>query len=338
MQDPTFQKSLLTATFEEIIGQKRAKEEFTSALLSGRNIILVGPPGVGKTTLAKSVASLLPKRIVNDCSFHCDPAHPSCPECTAPGAKPKTKTLIGENACIRVQGSPDLTAEDLLGDIDPIKALQFGPLTPQAFTPGKVFRANGGILFFDEINRCTEKLQNALLQVLEEHRVTIGSYDIEFPARFILIGTMNPQDGSTEELSDVFLDRFDLVQIGYPETSAIEEQIVNDRRQSISGVDMPQTLQKAVIAFIRQLRMDKNLEKKPSVRASIGVIDRATAMAALRGNSIVTPDDVSDVLYSVLAHRISLKPSMKYLEDPATYLRKQFATFARDHDLEGGVP
>ena len=64
-------------------------------------------------------------------------------------------------------------------NIDPIKALQYGPLSIEAFTPGKIFKANNGILFFDEINRCSEKLQNALLQVLAEKRVTIGSYDLD---------------------------------------------------------------------------------------------------------------------------------------------------------------
>ena len=138
---------------------------------------------------------------------------------------------------MRVQGSPDLTAEDLLGDIDPIKALQFGPLSLEAFTPGKIFRANQGILFFDEVNRCPERLQNALLQVLEEGKATIGSYVLEFPASFLFIGTMNPEDSSTEKLSDVFLDRFDMIYLGYPESLDIEKAIVlRKERSSMSSV------------------------------------------------------------------------------------------------------
>ena len=115
--------------FTDIIGQYVVKKAVKSALLANRHIILVGPPGIGKTTLAKNVAKILGKK----------------------------------NPFVRIQGSPDLTVEDLLGDIDPVKALKYGPLSIEAFTKGKIFKADKGILFFDELNRCPEKSQNALL-------------------------------------------------------------------------------------------------------------------------------------------------------------------------------
>ncbi len=295
-------KRLKSATFDRILGQERVKASVRSALLSGRNVILVGPPGVGKTTLAREVARLVP-----------------------------------DETFVRVQGSPDLTAEDLLGDIDPMKALEFGPLDERAFTPGKIFKADKGVLFFDEINRCSEKLQNALLQALEEHTVTIGGYDVDFQADFIFIGTMNPDDTSTEELSDVFLDRFDLITVGYPETGEVELRIVRQQKLSL-GAELPPGLEEHVVSFIRQLRLNPDVLKRPSVRASIGVVDRANAHAALAGRDRTTVEDIAAVLASVLAHRMSLKPSIKYLEEPDEFLRKQFESYARDHDLEGGDP
>ena len=180
-------------SFTEIIGQEQVKQQIKSALISNHHIIIVGAPGIGKTTLAKNIASLLPKIEVTGCNYNCDPTNPICPECKKKNKITK-KTIAGEKRFIRVQGSPDLTAEDLIGDIDPIKALKFGPLSLEAFTPGKIFKANRGILFFDELNRCPEKLQNALLQALEEGYVTIGSYNVDLPTNFIFIGSLHPNE------------------------------------------------------------------------------------------------------------------------------------------------
>jgi len=224
--------------FTDIIGQDAAKQGIKSALLTNRHIIIVGPPGIGKTTMAKNLAKLLPAiDVIEGCDYHCTPDNLVCPSCKQKKSS-KTVKLEGSKRFVRIQGSPDLTVEDLLGDIDPIKALKFGPLSLEAFTPGKIFKANNGILFFDELNRCPEKLQNALLQVLEEGKATIGSYDIDFDVNFIFIGTMNPEDSSTEKLSDVLLDRFDIVYMEYPETSDIEKKIVSAKSEKVVKVVM----------------------------------------------------------------------------------------------------
>ena len=276
--------------FIDIIGQDKVKEAVKSSLLSDRHIILVGPPGIGKTTLAKNIARLLGKKI----------------------------------PFIRVQGSPDLTVEDLLGDIDPVKALKFGPLSIEAFTKGKIFKADKGILFFDELNRCPEKVQNALLQVLEEKKATIGSYDVDFDIDFIFIGTMNPEDTSTEKLSDVLLDRFDLAYMNYPENINIEKEIILKKGKKIDNIKVSDKLLELMIYFVRLLRGDKNIEKKPSVRASLGLYERSQSNALLNKRKNISFDDIKEAVISVLAHRIRLKPSVKYLQSPEDYIKEQF--------------
>lgn len=285
--------------FTSIYGQHVAKEQLKSALLTGRHILILGPPGIGKTTLAKNIMQLLPK----------------------------------DSAFVRVQGSPDLTAEDLIGDIDPMKALQFGPLSKEAFSPGKVFKADKGILFFDEVNRCSEKLQNALLQVLEEGNVSIGTYDVPMPSDFIFIGTLNPTDSSTEKLSDAFMDRFDVIEMSYPETDAIETRIVTEASAPVH-VSMPEELLKFVVSYIRSLRDPQKLIRMPSVRASIGVYERACSVAYLRGRDTVEALDIADIIVSVLAHRIELKPSLKYAQSAEEFIAESFLKFAKHAGLQ----
>jgi MoxR-like ATPase len=287
--------------FAQVIGQHDAIKQLISALTTGRHIILVGPPGCGKTTLAKCVANALP-----------------------------------HNKFVRVQGSPDLTAEDLLGDIDPIKALEFGPMSTEAFTPGKIFKADAGVLFFDEVNRCPQKIQNSLLQVLQERTATIGGYDVDFPSNIVFIGTMNPEDSSTEKLSSVFLDRFDIIHMGYPASDKEEHEIVKKHGSIVEGVSFPEPLLNSMIDFIRLLRTDEKLSKVPSVRATLGLYERAQSNALLGSRKTVVPQDIYNSLISVLAHRIELKPSVKYLQKPQEFLSEAYKKFAAMRGLESG--
>ncbi len=304
------QDKIISATFPKILGHEKVKEQLRSALLTNRHIILMGPPGIGKTTLARSVAELLDTIAVDEDVF---------------GRSGKMKSLSGMERFVRVQGSPDLTAEDLLGDIDPVKALQFGPTSSEAFTPGKIFKARKGILFFDEVNRASEKLQNALLQVLQESTVTLGSYDVPCPVDFIFIGTMNPEDASTEQLSDVFMDRFDVITMTYPTSLSEELEIVKVNGQKL--VTFPDQLLEQTIRFVRSLREHKQVERKPSVRASIGLYERAQANAKLRGKDAVTIGDVIAAIPSVLSHRMTLKPSIKFLTTPESFVEEEFRKF-----------
>lgn len=303
-----FELEIANKEITDLIGQSQIKEELKSAMLMRRHTIIVGPPGIGKTTLVKGLAKILPK---------------------LEGSNEDTQRPF-----IRVQGSPDLTAEDLLGDIDPTKALEYGPTSPQAFTPGKIFKADKGILFFDEVNRTSEKLQNALLQVLEEKIATIGSYDLDFNADFMFIGTMNPEESSTEPLSDVFLDRFDLIYMEAPKDTSTELKIVQSKGKKL--VEYPEKLLGTTVEYIRKLRASQDLEKHPSVRATIGIYERAQSNAYIAKRKQVNAKDIERATISVLSHRIGLKPSIKYAKSSSEFLKEEFKNFFQDSLKETG--
>jgi len=133
---------------------------------------------------------------------------------------------------------------------------------------------------------------------------------------------MNPEDSSTETLSDVLLDRFDMVDMDYPESIEVEKKIVLMRGKELTNVS--DELLTLMTYFVRLLRDDDKLEKKPSVRASIGLYERSQSNALLKGRKNVKFEDVKEVLVSVLSHRIRLKPSVRYLESVEDYIKEQF--------------
>ncbi len=298
-----------------IIGQREAKKQFLASVVAGHDVILKGPRGCGKTTMAKEMAKLLPPlEIIDGCDFRCQPDRITCPVCrekysgTSPSSIP-TRVVQGLERFVRIQGSPDLTVQDLLGDIDPVAAFKYSPSDYRAFTPGKLLKGNNGIVFCDEIAKMPQRLQGAFLQVLDEGRATISGYDVDYPADFLMIATSNLSAESGDvPLIDVLLDRVDVIEMGYPRRVDEEVAIIRNEGKDL-GVEVDDQIVEAIAGAVQRTRLEDTPGKPASVRASIKIYEQTQSYALLRGSRVAKPSDLYDALCSVLPASTNIEQS-----------------------------
>ena len=281
--------------FPEIVGKDVEKEMIKNALMSGSNVLFRGRKGYGKTTFSKSIAKLLPEKMlaVKGCKIGCDPTQPSCFSC-------KKKLLENEvveltwipRKWIRIAGDPMMTTRQLIGGISIQKIREGYDLDhPEVFTPGKVLKAHRGIAYFDELGAIPSALQTLLHELLEEKQITTPEGDI-IPMKIdtIVIASTNPANyRGVSDIKEPLLDRMEEVFIGPPET--LEEEIeIGLRNMSLrDGAILPdwhlKTLARIVrLARCKECRVSSFIEIEPSCRATIKLFDHLRASATRKGH------------------------------------------------------
>jgi MoxR-like ATPase len=189
------------------------------------------------------------------------------------------------------------------------------------------------LLLVDEINRASPKTQAALLECMQEDQVTVDGVSYELAAPFMVVATQNPIEyEGTYPLPEAQLDRFTLrVEIGYPplaeEARMLTEQTSDPPLESLQPVAsaadvrrltaaateifVEESVNRYVVALLRQTRSDARLYLGASPRAGIALLRVAKARALADGRGFVSPDDVKAVAEPVLAHRLIVAPEAR---------------------------
>lgn len=282
-----------------IVGQDEVINQLVIALLSNGHSLIEGLPGVAKTMMAKLLA----------------------------------KTI--DSGFSRIQFTPDLMPSDVTGtSVLNMQNNQF------EFKRGPIF---SNIVLIDEINRSPAKTQAALFECMSENQITADGKTYQLDAPFLVFATQNPieQEG-TYRLPEAQLDRFMFkINVDYPNLedeilllteqqerkntkkenlvqAIIKGEEIIEYQQRIKSIFVHQDIIQFIATLVYQTRTDKNLYIGASPRASIAILDASKALAAIEGRDFVIPEDVKNVAFPILGHRVVLVPE-KEMEGYSTH-------------------
>ncbi len=274
---------------KRIVGKGDVIDKLIIALLSQGHVLIEDVPGVGKTTLARSLADSLAL------SFS------------------------------RIQCTPDTMPSDITGvSVYNSKTGDF------EVVPGPVMN---NILLADELNRTSPKTQSALLEAMEENRVTIDGKNIPLPDPFMVIGTQNPMEtAGTYPLPEAQLDRFMMkLSVGYPAKEdavrmagsflegtlhestepVLKADDVIKLREEVRGVKVDDKLTDYAVMIVEATRVDPDISCGASPRALLSLLRCAQAIARYGGRDYCIPEDILTASAYTLPHRLILTSQAK---------------------------
>jgi magnesium chelatase subunit D len=291
-------------------------------------VLLVGDKGTGKSTMVRSLAQVLPEiEVVADCPFNDDPNDPThmCDICHSRYVKGEQLPVVKRR--MRVVNLPlSITVDRLVGTIDIKRALKEGI---RALQPGLLAEANRNILYIDEVNLLDDYIANLLLDVAASGWNIIEREGLSFrhPAKFVLVGSMNPEEG---ELRPQLLDRFGLyvrVEAGMNPEERVElvRRVEEFRRDPVSFYRKFEPLEEELRgriegakALLKDVEIDDDLLRLiaktitemgiKTHRAEITVVRAAKALAAFNGRRRVELEDVRKAMELALPHRVKARP------------------------------
>jgi magnesium chelatase subunit I len=338
--------------FSAIVGQELLKKGLLANAVdpSIGGVLVRGEKGTGKTTAVRAFAAVLPpKRVVSGCRFGCLEGSPRCGECRA--RELSGETLAHEERTVEVVDLPLNASEDrVVGSLDLEAALREGA---KKFEMGVLGKANGNVLYIDEVNLLDDHVVDVLLDVAVSGVNVVMREGVTYshPSRFLLVGTMNPEEG---ELRPQLLDRFGLcVEVtgekdlgmrrqivervlafeggapGFAEKWAREDEALRGRiekaRELLPTIEVPDHVLGAVVEVVTDLGVAGH-------RGDITILKCSKALAAVKGIPLPDEECLADAFRLSLPHRLKEDP----FEEAASGRRRLDAVLSRFGSQKAG--
>src|SRR3954449_10816801 len=273
------------------------------ALLAGHDIVLLGERGQGKTRLIRTMVQLLDEwtPVVAGCEINDHPYAPVCVRCRRVVAAEGDATAVGwrhrDERYAEKLATPDVSVGDLIGDVDPIKVAEGRTLgDPETVHYGLVPRTNRGIVAVNELPDLAERIQVALLNVLEERDIQIRGYRVRLPLDLLLVASANPEDYTNRgRIITPLKDRFGAeVRTHYP--IELDDEIALIRQEAVvawpgserAAPVLPDHLLEIVARFTRLVRDSPQVDQRSGVSARFAVAAAETVAASAVRRAAVT--------------------------------------------------
>jgi magnesium chelatase subunit I len=294
--------------FPGIVGfDETVLPELERALLAGHDVVLLGERGQGKTRLIRSLVHLLDEwtPAVAGCEVNDHPYAPICVSCRRrAAAEGDGLEIVWRHRSERYGeklATPDTSVGDLIGDVDPIKVAEGRTLgDPETVHYGLVPRTNRGIFSVNELPDLAERIQVALLNVLEERDIQVRGYQLRLPLDLVLVASANPEDYTNRgRIITPLKDRFGAeIRTHYPlrlddEISLVrQEAVLRWRGGALGEPVVPDHILEIIARFTRAVREAPQIDARSGVSARFAIAAAETAAASAVRRAAVTGESV----------------------------------------------
>ena len=277
------------------------------ALLAGHDVVLLGERGQGKTRLIRTLVQLLDEwtPIVAGCEINDHPYYPVCTRCRQLAAELDDDLPVAwkhrDERYAEKLATPDVSVGDLIGDVDPIKVAEGRMLgDPETVHYGLVPRTNRGIIAIKELPDLAERIQVALLNVLEERDIQVRGYTLRLPLDVLLLATANPEDYTNRgRIITPLKDRFGAeVRTHYPldledELHLVRQEALVDWGEDAVSAALPDHLVEVIARFTRHVRESPAVDQRSGVSARFAVAAAETVAASAVRRAALTGEHLA---------------------------------------------